>query len=52
MVRLLFRFNDLDLTAVARSFCLPRLPKIAELSDPSVTESFEKEKTVDFTSIK
>ena len=52
MVRLLFRFNDLDLTAVARSFCLLRLPKIAELSDPSVTESFEKEKTVDFTSIK
>ncbi|CAM9855457.1 unnamed protein product, partial [Laminaria digitata] len=48
----IFRFNDLDLAAVARSFCLLRLPKIAELSDPTVAESFEKEKTVDFTSIK
>lgn len=46
------RFNDLKLAAVARSFCLLRLPKIAELSDPSVAESFEKEKTVDFTAIK
>ncbi|CAM9310364.1 unnamed protein product, partial [Scytosiphon promiscuus] len=48
----IFRFNDLDLAAVARSFCLLRLPKIAELSDPAVTESFEKEKTIDFTAIK
>lgn len=46
------RFNDLALAAVARSFCLLRLPKIAELSDPAVTESFEKEKTIDFTAIK
>ncbi|CAM9653497.1 unnamed protein product, partial [Hapterophycus canaliculatus] len=48
----IFRFNDLALGAVARSFCLLRLPKIAELSDPAVTESFEKEKTIDFTAIK
>ncbi|CAM9386611.1 unnamed protein product, partial [Ectocarpus sp. 4 AP-2014] len=48
----IFRFNDLDLAAVARAFCLLRLPKIAELSDPAVAESFEKEKTVDFTAIK
>lgn len=46
------RFSDLDLGAVARSFCLLRLPKIAELSDPGVAESFEKERTVDFTAIK
>lgn len=46
------RFTDLDLAAVARSFCLLRLPKIAELSDPGVAESFEKETSVDFTAIK
>lgn len=45
------RFNDLDLAAVARSFCLLRLPKIEELSDPKVAESFEKERSVDFTAI-
>lgn len=52
MLRLAGRFNDLDLGAVARSFCLLRLPKIAELSDPGVAERFEKDKTVDFTAIK
>lgn len=46
------RFSDLDLAAVARAFCLLRLPKIAELSDPAVAESFEKERSVDFTAIK
>ncbi|CAM9212399.1 unnamed protein product, partial [Ascophyllum nodosum] len=48
----IFRFNDLDLAAVARSFCLLRLPKIAELSDRTVAESFEKDRAVDFTAIK
>eukprot|EP00903_Cladosiphon_okamuranus_P022636 g20831.t1 len=48
----IFRFNDLELAAVARAFCLLRLPKIAELNNPAVAESFEKDKSVDFTAIK
>ncbi|CAM9898290.1 unnamed protein product, partial [Discosporangium mesarthrocarpum] len=48
----IFRFKDLNLGLVARSFALLKLPKMAELSDPRETEQFERERNLDISTIK